>query len=156
MFSHIDFIYIFGPVLILVVISGEIYKSKVKPYDNEFEKSIFNLKITLIQMGVLLIVLFLAIPSTPSLSTFGYPRDINSVNTNEEILSYLQDYNKAIVRTSDILRWTVFLIALLSSFIYKVVKAYTNKTKNLSNWEKKNIAYPAVVVGPDQRFINLK
>ena len=53
--------------------------------------------------------LWFCLPSTPSLSTFGLPATTSDVTSPEKLLKYLQDYNDAIVRVSDTLRW--FLLA---------------------------------------------
>ncbi|MEJ7737463.1 MAG: hypothetical protein WKF97_08565 [Chitinophagaceae bacterium] len=125
MFPDIPFLYVFGPAIVLVAIIEIIYKLRAKPYKNELEQSLSNFKITVIQLGILLVVLWLSLTPTPSLSTFGYPADLNSVNTNEKILGYLQKSNQAIVRTTEVLKWTLFLFAwsLLAS-VYGVIKAY--------------------------------
>ena len=54
---------------------------------------------------ILCIGLWFCLPSTPSLSTFGLPATTADVTSPEKLLKYLQDYNDAIVRVSDSLRW---------------------------------------------------
>ena len=128
MFQNISLLYIFGPAVILIIIIRIIYTIKAGPYKNEFEQSVSNFKINLILISVLLILLYLSLPSIPPLST-SYPTDINSVNTNEKVLAYLQKYNQAIVRTIEVLMWSLFIMVwwFLSSIFY-LIKAYKNYT----------------------------
>lgn len=128
MFQNISLLYIFMPAFILLLIIRVINTIKAGPFKNQFEQSIYNLRITVIEIGVLLILLYLILPSTPPLSS-SYPTDINSANTNEKILSYLQKYNQAIVRTIDVLKLSLFILAWgLISSIYSIMKAYNNYT----------------------------
>jgi hypothetical protein len=46
---------------------------------------------------------------TPSLSTFGYPETVEEIATQEKVLKLLQRYNKAIVRTTEVLHWLLFI-----------------------------------------------
>ena len=65
-------------------------------------------KLSLVLFGVYTLVLWLCIPATPVLETFGYPETTHDIKTQAQILKYLQEYNKVIVRTTDILRWFLF------------------------------------------------
>jgi hypothetical protein len=67
-------------------------------------------RISLLATGSILIFLWLALPSTPSLSTFGYPADVDRVTQPARLLSLLQDYNRALVRTTEIVHWVIFII----------------------------------------------
>jgi hypothetical protein len=58
----------------------------------------------------MLIVLWFALPSTPSLSTFGYPADIEAIRQPQRLLYYLQDYNRALVRTTEAVHGLLFVI----------------------------------------------
>ena len=134
MFPNIPLLYIFGPALLIVIILGKIAKGREKPSSDPIEKSISNLKFIVVQLGCLLVLLYICLPSTPSLSTFGYPDDINSINLDEKVLRYLQKYNHAIVRTAEVLHWTLFLVAwwLLSS-VFALIKAFKNHQPKFSN-----------------------
>lgn len=100
MFPDISLKYIFIPILALMTIFKLIYKAQAS--HNKLDHLIYNFKITVIQLGVLLGLLILFLPLTQSLSIFEYPKNINSINTNEKILNYLQKYNQAIVRTTEV------------------------------------------------------
>ena len=58
-----------------------------------------ELKWSTISAGSMLLVLWLALPETVVLSTFGYPADLGAVSQPQRLLSLLQDYNRALVRT---------------------------------------------------------
>lgn len=67
-----------------------------------------KMKLSLVLFGIYSLVLWLCIPSTPALETFGYPETVNDIKSNEQILKLLQDYNKTIVRTTEVLKWFLF------------------------------------------------
>jgi hypothetical protein len=75
-------------------------------------------------------VLWFSLPSTPSLSSFGYPYGIEDIATNDKLLRLLQDYNHAIVRTTEVLHFFIFFTAiwLASNFF-----SYTRSLKNQEN-----------------------
>jgi len=62
--------------------------------------------------GIFLHVSFL-LPSTPSLSTFGCPDSVFDVDSPEKVLSYLQAYNRELVRTVNAVDWTFRSIAII-------------------------------------------
>jgi hypothetical protein len=75
--------------------------------------------------GLLLGLLWLSLPSTPSLRTFGYPIDVAAIKGEAKVLHLLQEYNKAIVRTTEVLQWFLFLfIWWFLVTLYGVAKAY--------------------------------
>lgn len=67
-----------------------------------------KMKLSLVLFGIYSLVLWLCIPSTPALETFGYPETVNDIKSNEQILKLFQDYNKTIVRTTEVLKWFLF------------------------------------------------
>jgi len=58
-------------------------------------------------------ILLLLLPSTAVLGSFNYPDSVNDVINSEKLLKYLQEYNKTIVRTTDVVK-----MFLLSSIIF--------------------------------------
>ncbi len=101
MFQNTPLLYIFGPAiligsLIITATRNKLYKQNI----NEFDKAIAQLKVSSIVVGVLLMILLFLLPSTPSLSTFGYPEKLSDIKTDEKVLHYLQEYNRALVRTT--------------------------------------------------------
>lgn len=90
-----------------------------------------SLKLSLIMGGVFLFGMYMIMPMTPGLSTFGYPEEAADVDSPEEVLKYLQRYNDAIVKTIDIIRWTFFIVVFwMISAAYQFLKAFGDHLKN--------------------------
>jgi heme/copper-type cytochrome/quinol oxidase subunit 2 len=128
MFSNIDLLYIFGPALLIAIIFLVTIKNRSnKQNASELSKAIDHFKITSIVFGALLVVLWLSLPSTPSLKSFGYPDDISAIKGDAKVLNLFQEYNKAIVRTTEVLQWFMFLfIWWFLTILFGVAKAYKN------------------------------
>jgi hypothetical protein len=62
-----------------------------------------------IAVGAFLIMLWMLLPCTPVLSTFGNPKTVGEIQSPENLLKFLQDYNKALVRTTEVLHWFIFV-----------------------------------------------
>lgn len=102
MITQIPILYIVA-VLFIMYFIAYLSRFRSKKVD-AFEK----MKLSLILFGIYSVVLWVCVPSTPVLATFGYPETVNDIKNPEQVLRYLQDYNKVIVRTSEILRWFLF------------------------------------------------
>jgi hypothetical protein len=63
-------------------------------------------------------VLWLLLPNTSVLSSFGYPGAINEVQSPEQLLKLFQDYNRAIVRAVSVLHY--FLLAFAVWFLWSL------------------------------------
>lgn len=125
MFINSDFYSIFGPAIIVVIIFIIGFKFWEGKKQDELGKAISFLKLNIFATGFLSIVLWFMLPSTPSLSTFGFPETINEIQSNEQLLDYLQEYNKAIVRTTEVIHWFIFIFVwgFLTS-LYSVIKTF--------------------------------
>lgn len=126
MFPDVNLHYVFGPALVLATIILITNRSRRnKENTTELSKAIDHFKITSIVFGALLIILWLSLPSTPSLKTFGYPEDISAIKGEASVLRLFQDYNKAIVRTTEVLQLFLFLfIWWFLSTLFGVAKAF--------------------------------
>lgn len=135
LFEGISLTYIFGPVFLIGAFvlfwakkrSGDTLKGKID-----------YLKTTIIVFGSLLLFLWLLLPSAASLSTFGYPESVSQITNKKHLLDILQDSNKAIVRTTQVVHWLLFIFIFwfLSSF-YEVLK-YLKIKEELSAKRFKN------------------
>lgn len=125
MFIESDFYSIFGPAIIVVLIFIVGFKLWEGKKQDELEKAISLLKINIFATGFLLIVLWLLLPSTASLSSFGFPETIKEIQSNEQLLNYLQKYNEALVRTTRVVHWFIFIFiwGFLTS-LYSVIKTF--------------------------------
>lgn len=101
--------FIILPLTVVSFLFLYINKSRIEKRDiSSKKKSVELFKSMTLVFGVTCVVLYLCLPTTPSLSTFGYPEDIEAINSNQRILNLLQTYNKAIVRTTSVLSWFLF------------------------------------------------
>ncbi|HET8865983.1 MAG TPA: hypothetical protein VFM80_09835 [Gracilimonas sp.] len=125
MFLDSDFYSIFGSAIILVLIFIIGFKFWEGKKQDELGKAISLLKINIFSIGFLSIVLWFMLPLTPSLRTFGFPETINEIQSNEQLLDYLQEYNKAIVRTTEVVHWFIFIFVwgFLTS-LYSVIRTF--------------------------------
>jgi|AntRauTorckE6833_2_1112554.scaffolds.fasta_scaffold16966_1 hypothetical protein len=123
-----DFQSIFLPALIVVVIFIIGYSLWQRKRENELEKAISLLKVNTFAVGLLSILLWFLLPSTPTLSTFGFPETVQEIQSNEQLLNYLQEYNQAIVRTTRVVYWFIFIFVwwFLAS-VYSLIKALSNQ-----------------------------
>jgi len=63
----------------------------------------------LIAYGAAMFVFWFMLPITPSLLTFGYPDSAADVNSSKKLLKYLQRYNEAIVKTTEVVHYMIFM-----------------------------------------------
>lgn len=125
MLQNVSLLYIFGPAMVAgSIYLGITHKKRVAHNPSELSRAIEHFKMTSIIFGILALILWFLLPSTAVLSTFGYPEDLQAINSQERILDYLQRYNKAIVRTAEVMQWFLFLFVwwFLTS-LFLVVKA---------------------------------
>lgn len=96
-------------------------------------KALKLIRLNLAIVGGFCLLLWWQLPITPALSTFGYPRTPNDVQSTESLLRYLQDYNQALVRTTQVLSYFIFVfvwwfIATLFD-LSKILSATVSKTR---------------------------
>jgi len=131
MFQDTDLLNIFGPALIgasILLLLMSFLRNKKEA--SELSKALDHLKITSIVFGALLVLLWLSLPSTPALKSFGYPQDITAIKNDSQLLNMLQEYNRAIVRTTEVLQWFLFLfIWWFLTALFGVLRAYKQVSK---------------------------
>lgn len=111
--------------IIIPFILGGVFYTKFARHKigHPLRDSIQNLKIMLIIAGAMFAIMFILLPSAPSLSTFGYPETVEDINSQEKILKLLQGQNKAIVRTTETVQWTLFILTFwIIAAVYPVLK----------------------------------
>jgi hypothetical protein len=120
------FYYVLGPALVVIVIASLIIRFRSSRQPTELHKAITQLRFGTLTTGAFLLVLWFLLPSTPVLSTFGYPQSVDDIQSSKRLLQYLQDYNKALVRLTMIVHWFIFVfIWWFLSTIYSLSKALT-------------------------------
>lgn len=113
MLNNIPIIYVVALLFVMYLIA---YFVRLK---NKNVDAFAKMKLSLILFGIYAVVLWLCLPTTPALETFGYPENVYDIKTESQLLKLLQDYNKAIVRTTNVLHWFLFgFIFFFMSNIY--------------------------------------
>src|SRR5687767_11394746 len=72
-------------------------------------KALKLVRLNLVIVGGFSVLLWWQLPITPVLSTFGYPQTEVDVQSAKSLLRYLQDYNRALVRTTEVLSLFIFV-----------------------------------------------
>ena len=144
MLQSVSLLYIFGPAMVAgSIYLGMTHKKRVAQNLSELCRAIEHFKITSIIFGILVLILWFLLPSTAVLITFGYPEDLQAINSQERTLDYLQRYNKAIVRTAEVVQWFLFLFIwwfLTSIFgVMKAIKSVKGENRLESNEWKLSI-----------------
>lgn len=126
MFSNIELYYVLGPAIIITGIVLVTFSKRIKKRGGtELSKAIERFKITSIVFGGILLLLLLTLPRT-----FGFPKNLSTVKDDAEVLALFQAYNKAIVRTTEVLHWFIF------SFVVWFLTTLNGVFKALANSEK--------------------
>lgn len=124
MFPGINTAYLLLPAIVLIVILNLVFRRRSRALRNPIQRALIELRIGLGFSGAFAILLWFLLPSTPVLSSFGFPDSVQDVQPPERLLKLLQDYNRALVRTTDVVFWFLFVFVwwCLSS-IYVFSKA---------------------------------
>lgn len=131
MFSEFPLVYILLFVFAIIAVASFFFKKYLKSR-NLSEKGRANeiLKFYLYIYFFMCFILWFSLPYTAALGSFGYPYGLEDIATNERILKLLQRYNKAIVRTTEVLFWFIFFTSIwLNSLFYAYDNALKNKEK---------------------------
>jgi hypothetical protein len=127
MFIDIDLYRILVPALIVIVVAALIVRARISCQPTELHKAIAQLRLVTIATGVLLLLLWFLLPQTPVLSTFGFPHSVEDIQSPKRLLQYLQDYNRALVRTTSVVHWFIFV------FVWWFLTAIYSLSRALSN-----------------------
>jgi hypothetical protein len=76
---------------------------------DRLEGAVAGLRVLVLAFSAAALVLWFSLPSTPVLSSFGYPKTVSDLSPPGRLLTLLQDYNRAIVRTTEVVHWFLFL-----------------------------------------------
>lgn len=121
--------YVLGPAIVLLLGISLFLRSRASETD-PIRRAWNEFRLSLIPTGVILILLWLALPSTPSLSTFGYPADPEVIGQPKRLLGLLQDYNRALVRTTEVVNWVIFVMVWwFISSVYSLAKALSSPVR---------------------------
>jgi hypothetical protein len=126
MFIDIELANILLPAIVFWVVVSVVMRVRMTKESDAAKRAWMNFKLIAIASATLLVILWFALPSTPSLSTFGYPKGLDDVSDPRRLLKYLQDYNRAVVRTTEVVQWLLFLfIFWIGSALYDFLRTLT-------------------------------
>ena len=131
MYTDINLNYILLPAFLIAGIFIVVMRLRLNKQNLTVAgESVALLKIYIVAIGFIIFLLWFSLPSTASLKTFGYPEDISEIKNEKHLLNLLQSYNKAIVRTTEVLHWFIFIfIWWFLSTLYYVTKLFNNREK---------------------------
>ena len=109
MFPHTPLYYVLAPAILVAALASLLVRFRLGRNSNEMNKAIAGLKFSTISLAGIVVLLWLCLPSTPSLSTFGYPQQVSDIDSSGRLLEYLQRYNESLVRTIEVIHWFLFL-----------------------------------------------
>lgn len=123
--KDIDLTWILLPLFIGVVFYSKIVRHKT---GNQLRDSIKNVQTMFLMTGAIFFVMLLLMPQAAVLSSFGYPETVEEINSPEKVLKLLQDYNKVMVRTTEVVYWMLFIfIFWLFMSVQQLLQIYRNK-----------------------------
>jgi len=129
MFINTKLIYILGPAIGFWVVVSLVVGLRLAKESDPVKRAWAYFKLATIGTGTMLMLLWFALPSTPSLSTFGYPAEVAAVSQPQRLLNYLQEYNRALVRTTEVVYGLLFLFVWwFLQALYALSKALTSAT----------------------------
>lgn len=138
MFEELDMLWwVILPAMFIIVTVLLFLRARINKDPNPLNKAFRLLKLNIIALVAFLAVLWLfVLPQTSILSTFGYPKSVEDIQSPKLLLEYLQAYNRALVRTTSVLYWFIFTFAAwFLSAVYTFAKAITEamseRNKNL-------------------------
>jgi ABC-type xylose transport system permease subunit len=122
------------PVLLALVVIAFASHLDARRQTDPLRRAWVLFRFNTIAIGAVLLLLLFCLPSTPALSTFGYPSGVQAVTQPQLLLNTLQEYNRALVRTTEVVFWLLFLFVwwfLTSLYAFsKTVNAIAGKNKS--------------------------
>ncbi len=106
----------------------------------EAKKAAKALQFSIVSLAVMLLLLLFSLPNTSSLSTFGYPESVEEIQSPKLLLELLQDYNKALVQTVNVLHWFLFIFVVwFLTTLFVFVCASSAQSDNNGNSAEREI-----------------
>lgn len=140
MFSETSINILMIPAFVVAGVFISITQAKLLKEADPRKRVAARVRIVLWAAGGFLIYLWLLLPSTPALSTFGYPKTTDQVDNPQKILFYFKWYNREIVRIAEIMHWVIFVgVFFIGAAIDSALREFTTATSNASNPENKEI-----------------
>lgn len=126
MFPNTNLLVILVPAALLAMAVNAFFRNRrEKQASSELAKALDNLKVMSITFGALVLLLWLLLPPTSSLQSFDYPANVSVLKDEARTLRLLQAYNQAIVRTTSVVYWFLFLFVWwFLTALFGVAKAF--------------------------------
>jgi hypothetical protein len=96
-------------LLISMVLQRRANRRETRPV----ARAVASIRMNALAFCAAALVLLFSLPSTPVLSTFGYPKTVQQISEPALMLPLLQEYNRAIVRTTEVLFWFMFMFVFV-------------------------------------------
>ena len=139
MFRETDISFLLIPALAVSAILTFFAHVKVSREKDQRKKLTMRIRFALWTACGFFLYLWFLLPSTPSLSTFGYPQTEADIENPQKLLRYLQWYNREIVRTVEIVHWAIFFgVFLVGASIEAALRGFrVNDGVALDSTDKK-------------------
>jgi hypothetical protein len=108
MFIHTQLTTILLPVTLVMVAISLIFRLYLRRHTDPLRRAWMQFRFDTIAVGAMLLLLWFCLPVTAVLSTFGYPNGVEAVTQPQVLLNTLQEYNRALVRTTEVVYWLLF------------------------------------------------
>ena len=120
MLVNADLPYVLAPSILIWVVIALFVRLRGRDETDPVKRAWREFRLSVFATGSILILLWFLLPSTPVLSTFGYPQDVEIVRQPTRLLSLLRDYNRALVRTTEVVYWFLFVMVwwFISSVLF--------------------------------------
>ncbi len=134
MFRETDVSLLLIPAFAVAAIFIFFAKAKLSRESDPRKTLAMRLRFTLWAAGGFFLYLWFLLPSTPSLSTFGYPQTAADVGDPQKVLHYLQWYNREIVRTAEVVHWAIFVgVFLVGTSIETALREFGTNSSGASD-----------------------
>jgi hypothetical protein len=120
--------YLLVAVVLCWVVAFTVMRRHQAKEPDPIKQAWMNLKVTAIGAGSVLVILWLALPSTASLRTFGLSKGLSDVTDPQVLVIYLRDCIQAVVRITEVVEGLIFLLILwVVSALYDFLKILTQR-----------------------------
>lgn len=116
--------------IVLPFVIGGIFYSKISRFKtgDVLRDSIKNLQIMIMMTAVMCAIMLFLLPFTPGLSSFDFPYDLKDIDNQQKLLNLLQEYNRAIVRTTEVVFWLLFILVFwIATSVYQLLQLFKNR-----------------------------
>lgn len=135
MFDGVNFYYIVLPAALVVAIMIVLAKRKIDREVDTVKRALETVRLYVAVTLLLSMLLWCLLPNVAVLGSFGYPTEVNNIQDPALLLTYLQNYNKAIVRTTQVVQmFLLFFAALFLATLY-ILSSELIKTKTVTRNE---------------------